>query len=108
MVEEKSLILIILLMAVVTYIPRVLPLQIEQKHWPKWIKTSLEFLPVAIVASITIPNILIDGYTSHFLSSEFITTIFAIFVAYFSKNLLITVSLSLLFFFIAENYLFTG
>ena len=106
MAEEKSLIIILLLMAVVTYIPRVLPLYIEQKHWPKWIKTSLEFLPVAIVASVTIPNILINGYESQFLSSEFITTIFAVIVAYFSKNLIITVLSSLLFFFIVKNYLF--
>jgi len=108
MAEEKRLVIIILLMAVVTYIPRVLPLQIDQKYWPKWIKSSLEFLPVAIVASITIPNVLINGYASQFLTPEFITTIFAIGIASYSKNLIITVLSSLLFFFIAENYLLVG
>ena len=108
MVEETRLIIIILLMAVVTYIPRALPLQINQKYWPKWIKISLEFLPIAIVASITIPNVLISGYKSQFLTAEFITTVFAIIVAYYSRNLIITVLLSLLFFFAAENYLLVG
>ena len=108
MVEEKGLIVIIVLMAIVTYIPRALPLQIEQKHWPKWIKSSLEFLPVAIVASITMPNIIINGYNTQFLNPEFITTLFAIIVAYVSKNLIITVLLSLLFFVIAKHYLLAG
>lgn len=106
MAEEKRLIIIILLMAAVTYVPRVLPLRIDQKYWPKWIKTSLEFLPVAIVASITIPNVLINSYTSRLLNSELLTTILAIVVAYYSKNLIVTVLSSLVFFFIAENYLF--
>lgn len=105
MAEEKDLILIVILMAVVTYIPRVLPLQIDQKHIPQWIKNSLEFLPVAIVSAITLPIILVDGYNTSFISAEFITTIFALVVAYFSKNLIITIFLALVCFFILENYI---
>ncbi len=108
MAEETRLIIIILLMTIVTYIPRVLPLQINNKYYPKWIKANLEFLPVAIVASITIPNVLINGYESQFLTPEFITTIFAVIVAYYSKNLIITILSSLLFFFVVKNYLLVG
>jgi branched-subunit amino acid transport protein len=103
--EETRLIVIIFLMALVTFIPRVVPLQIHQKHWPKWLKNSLEFLPVAIVASITVPNIITNSYEFYFITAEFIASIFAIIIAFYSKNLIITILAALLIFFILEKYL---
>ena len=105
MAEKEKLIVIILLMALVTYIPRVLPLRINQKYFPAWLQASLEFLPVAIVASITMPGILIESYSSLFLNAEFSATIFAVIIAYFSRNLIITVLSSLVFLFIIQEYL---
>jgi branched-subunit amino acid transport protein len=106
MAEEKTLIIAILLASILTYLIRALPLQISTKNWPEWIKSSLEFLPVAIISAVIIPSIVIDGYKSNFTNAEFITTIFAIIVAIYSKSLIITILLSLLFLMLVDNYLF--
>lgn len=106
MAEKEALILIVVLMTVVTYLPRVIPLQINVKHWPNWIQVSLEFLPVTIVSAITIPSVLLNSYSSYFLTAEFFATIFAAAVASYSKNLMVTVLSSLAFYVVIDQYVF--
>ena len=71
MAEEKDLIIIIFLMMVVTVIPRIFPLLIDNNKWPKWIKESLEFLPVAIVTSVVIPGIIFNSFSNYFSIAVF-------------------------------------
>lgn len=96
--EKEILVFIIILMTIVTYFPRALPLQIDGKYLPNWIKESLEFLPVTIIATITVPNIILKSYNNLFLTVDSLTSIVAIIVAYYTKNLMITVFISLIFF----------
>ena len=102
MATEKTLILIIILMMIVTIIPRIMPLFIKLNTWPQWFKDSLEFLPVAIVASLVIPNIIATSYEYNFYDVEFFTTIITILAAIFTRNLMITIIIALSF-----HYLFT-
>ena len=45
--NEANLLISVLLMALVTFLPRVIPLQVDIK-WPKWVRVMIEYLPVAI------------------------------------------------------------
>ena len=48
----------VLVMAVVTYIPRVLPLSVFRKPIKsRFIRSFLEYMPVAVLAAMTIPAI---------------------------------------------------
>lgn len=87
----ETLILLLVLMALVTYIPRLLPMLIHSRHYPLWLKDSLEFLPVAIISAVTLPNIILGSYQHYFVTAEFITTVLVIIIAYISKNLIISV-----------------
>ena len=107
MANEKELITIIFLMMLVTIIPRVFPLLLKTTIWPQWFKESLEFLPVAIVSTLVIPNIVYNGYNHNFHDINFYTTIIAIIVAYISKNLIITVISSLFAYYLFSLNLFT-
>ncbi|MBR5134954.1 MAG: AzlD domain-containing protein [Clostridia bacterium] len=51
--------LAVLVMAVVTYIPRVLPLSLFRRPVKsRFIKSFLEYMPVAVLAAMTFPSIL--------------------------------------------------
>lgn len=106
MIEQNTLLLLILGCAVVTYLARALPLQIDTKRLPNWAKLSLEFLPASIIAAITLSPILLDSYINYFISAEFIAAIFTISLAIYSKNILITLFLSLLFYLLINHYFF--
>lgn len=106
MAEEKDLIIIIFLMMLVTVIPRVLPLLIDNNKWPKWIEESLEFLPVAIVTSVVVPGIIFNSFSSYFITTEFITSILTIIFILISRNLIVTVILALITYYILDTYIF--
>jgi branched-subunit amino acid transport protein len=92
-------------MALVTYIPRVLPMLIHSKHYPLWLKDSLEFLPVAIISAVVMPDIISKGYGNLFIDAEFITTILVIIIAIISRNLIITVVLALIILYLNNLFL---
>lgn len=106
MAEEKDIALIIFLSMIVTIIPRIFPMLINSDNWSKWVKESLEFLPIAIVSSVVFPSIILNNYSSYFLSTEFITVIATIIIALLSKNLFITVIVSLFIYYLLDNYMF--
>lgn len=93
----------VLFMALVTYLPRVLPLAIFRKEIKsKYIKSFLEYIPYAVLGALTIPDIFYS--TGSFLTALF-GTIVAVFLAYREKSLvvvaigaIITVYLTGLFF----------
>lgn len=106
MIDQTTLIWLILGSAIVTYLPRALPLQIDTQRLPSWAKLSLEFLPASIVAAITLSPILLESYTNYFISAEFIAAVFTIALAIYSRNILITIFVSLLFFLLIDHYFF--
>jgi len=105
MAKEEDLILIIFLMMLVTIVPRALPMLIKNNVWPLWVKESLEFLPVSIIASIVIPSIIFNNYGHYFLTAEFITTLITIIIAILTRNLISTVIIALIIFITLNKYL---
>ncbi len=103
MAEEKIFIITIFLMMLVTYIPRVMPLHVKSKHWPSWLRDSVEFLPVALVGAIVIPGLIINGNAIDLVTPKFIAFIPTIIVAYYTKNLIFAVLAGTTTFILAEQ-----
>ena len=81
----------VLLMAIVTYIIRVIPLAIcRSKIKSKFIKSFLYYIPFAVLGAMTFPSILFSTSNIYF---SIIGTVIALILAYFEKGLL-TVAMS--------------
>lgn len=77
----------VLLMALVTYIPRVLPIAIFRKEIKSpFIKSFLHYIPFAVLASLTFPDIF---YSTGKLSTALCGTLVALFLAYKNKGLVV-------------------
>jgi len=91
MAEETRLIVIVLAMAAVTYLPRSLPLHFDVRNWPAWIRESIDYLPVSIIAAIVASSLLAhDGRGWFARPTELIA---AAACAYRTRNLLASVVL---------------
>ena len=89
--DYQRILTAILIMALVTYLPRMLPLAIfKKKIQNKFIRSFLAYVPYAVLAAMTFPEIL--SSTSSFISA-IVGTAVAIVLAYFGRGLL-TVALS--------------
>lgn len=79
--------LAVLLMALVTYLPRVLPLAIFRKEIKsKYIKSFLQYVPFAVLGALTFPDILFSTGT---LATAICGTIVALLLAYRERSLVI-------------------
>lgn len=77
----------IILMALVTYIPRVLPLVLFRKEIKSiYIKTFLKYVPYAVLGSLTFPDIL---YSTQNHVTAIFGTLVALFLAYKEKSLVV-------------------
>lgn len=76
----------VILMALVTYIPRVLPIVIfKNKLNSKFFKSFLYYMPFAVLGAMTFPNIL---YSTGTVYSALFGMVVAIVLAYFEKGLM--------------------
>jgi branched-subunit amino acid transport protein len=79
--------LAVLLMALVTYLPRVLPLAIFHKEIKStYIKSFLQYVPFAVLGALTFPDILFSTGT---LATALCGTIVALLLAYRERSLVI-------------------
>ncbi|MEO0442330.1 MAG: AzlD domain-containing protein [Pseudomonadota bacterium] len=102
--DQIFFLITIVLMALVTFLPRAIPLQVDADYWPKWLKNIIEYLPVAIVGAITVPALIIKDQAFTGLSAELISGIIAIATAYLSRNLIVTVVVGTSAFVILDSF----
>lgn len=58
----SAYLLLLLGMGAVTYLPRLLPLLfLSQRELPRWLVQWLELIPVAILAALLAPSLVVDG-----------------------------------------------
>lgn len=77
----------VLVMAIVTYLPRVLPVSMFQKEIKsKYIKSFLAYVPYAVLASLTFPAIF---YSTGDEKTSIIGTVVALILAYFEQSLVV-------------------
>ena len=90
----------IVLMALVTYIPRVLPVSVFNRQIKsKYIKSFLNYVPYAVLAALTFPDIF---YSTTVLASALIGTGVALILSYFEKSLVIVALCSIIAVYISE------
>lgn len=74
------------IMALVTYIPRTIPLTLFNKSIKSvYIKSFLHYTPYAVLGAMTFPSIL---YSTNNMMYSLIGTVVAIILAYFRRSLL--------------------
>ncbi len=82
--------LAVLLMALVTYLPRMLPLALFQKPIrSRYIRAFLKYVPFAVLGALTFPDIL---YSTGTTATAVCGAIVALILAYFERSL-VTVAL---------------
>lgn len=60
--EAQYLILVVFSMAVVTYLPRMLPLVLlSNRSLPGWLTSWLGYVPVAVISSLLAPALMMNG-----------------------------------------------
>ena len=80
----------VLLMALVTYLPRMLPVAIfRKKIQSRFIQSFLHYVPYAVLSALTIPEIF--SSTGNYATAA-CGTVVAIVLAYFERNLVIVAS----------------
>ena len=77
----------VLLMAAVTYVPRVLPLAVFRREIKsKYIKTFLKYIPYSVLGPLTFPDII---YSTGNFKTAVCGTAAALFLAYREKSLVV-------------------
>lgn len=79
------LIICIVILCVVTYIPRVLPLIINKQIESNYIKSVLYYMPYCVLAAMTFPSVF---YSTNNIFFSIIGTIIGIILAYKGKSLI--------------------
>lgn len=78
-------------MTLVTYLPRALPLQLKTEHWPDWLKTYIEYLPVAVIAALVVPGLFTHEGQFDWGRVELWAAVPTLIIAYWKRNLLLAV-----------------
>ena len=93
--EMKDITLMIILMALVTFIPRVIPiLLLSRRELPDSVTLWLSYVPVAVLAALLAPALFAPGGTVNFgleTNPAFWVAIPVFAVAHFTRNLFATV-----------------
>lgn len=77
----------VLLMALVTYIPRVLPITLFRKEIKsKYIKSFLQYVPFSVLGALTFPDII---YSTGNYKTALCGTAVALFLAYKGRSLVV-------------------
>ncbi len=91
---EVKVLLIIIGMAVVTYLPRVLPIvSLSKIPLPRIVLRWLSFIPVAVLSALLFPSLVVtEGKLNLSFNNEFLlAAVPAFIIAFWKKSLVLTV-----------------
>lgn len=85
--------IIIFGMAVVTYLPRLIPLTtVDEALLPEWIKRALYYVPITVLSAIVGRGILpSEGWLHYTVDAHLVAGMVAIGIAWFTRNTVLTV-----------------
>ncbi|HZK24096.1 MAG TPA: AzlD domain-containing protein [Oscillospiraceae bacterium] len=98
--------ILILGMAIVTYLPRFLPMYILTRlEIPQVVSTWLRYIPVAVLAALIVPGILaVNGHITVSPNNYYLLASFLAFgVAYRFRNMMLTVTVGMAAVLILQN-----
>lgn len=100
MVDLKRALICVALMALVTYIPRVLPVTVFRKQVKsRFIRSFLDYTPYAVLGALTFPDVFTS--TGH-LYSAIGGTAAAVFLGYKGKSLVVVAMAAILAVYVLE------
>ncbi len=103
MIDVKYALIAVLLMALVTYIPRVLPVSIVRRQIKsKYIKSFLHYVPFAVLGALTFPEVF---YSTGNIITAVAGVVVALILAGREKSLAVVATASILTVFILELFL---
>ena len=101
--STEKLLIYVLIMALVTYVPRVLPVTIFRKPIKsQFIKDFLEYMPYAVLGALTFPEIF---YSTGDFTSALVGTLVALLLAYLNKGLVVVAVAAICAVFITKLFL---
>jgi len=96
-------IICVLLMALVTYIPRALPITVfRKKIKSKYVRSFLDYTPYAVLGALTFPDIFYS--TGHMLSAAMGAAV-AIILGYFKRSLVEVAVAAIIVVYLVESFL---
>lgn len=98
-----SVLAVVFIMAIVTYIPRVIPIAIFNKEIEsKYIKSFLYYIPFAVLGAMTFPHVF---FSTSLCISAIIGTGIALILAYLEKGLMIVAASAVFTVYLVELFL---
>lgn len=92
----------VMVMAIVTYLPRVLPIAIfNKKIESKYIRSFLHYIPFAVLGAMTFPSVF---YSTSIMVSALVGTSVALVLAYFEKGLMTVATSAVVIVYIMETF----
>lgn len=79
------LLICLIILGIVTYIPRVIPLILNKQIKSNYIKSVLYYMPYCVLSAMTFPSVI---YSTSSILFSFIGTITAIILAYRGRSLI--------------------
>jgi len=96
----NKILIAVLLMAIVTYLPRVTPLAIfKNKIQSRFLTAFLSYVPFAVLGAMIFPDIL---YSTGHLTSAIVGLVIAIILAYFERSLLLVAVCAIIAVYVCE------
>ncbi len=98
--DLKRLLICILIMAMVTYLPRVLPITLFRKPIKsRFIRSFLDYTPYAVLGALTFPDVF---YSTGHLISAAAGTVVAVILGYFRKSLVVVAVAAIVVVYVVE------
>lgn len=91
--SSQSIILVIIGMALVTYLPRMIPLvYLADKKLPAWLNEWLGYIPVTVLSALLLPILFVNDYSENIFTNIYLLAAIPSFaIAYLSRNIFATV-----------------
>lgn len=99
-IDLKRLLICILIMAIVTYLPRVLPITLFRKPIKsRFVRSFLDYTPYAVLGALTFPDVFYS--TGHLISAAAGTAV-AVILGYFRKSLVVVAVAAIVVVYVVE------
>ena len=99
-IDLKRLLICILIMAVDTYLPRVLPITLFRKPIKsRFVRSFLDYTPYAVLGALTFPDVF---YSTGHLISAAAGTVVAVILGYFRKSLVVVAVAAIVVVYVVE------
>ena len=99
-IDLKRLLICILIMAIVTYLPRVLPITLFRKPIKsRFVRSFLDYTPYAVLGALTFPDVF---YSTGHLISAAAGTVVAVILGYFRKSLVVVAVAAIVVVYVVE------